>query len=314
MPYYKCTLGFARANTGWSENYYATVNVPTALLSSLQALINSRFLMLDPKVSCIGLRIANLGNTTPIRGTRMSQLLLPGNPEWKEAQQRLILPAFGSFTSAIVNSQPAEMRAVMQLQATLSNGRNKIRYLSDIPNVVIGGEPSTYISTGDPLWAKQLSLYLGQFTGFWGVLGQATGGQQFQILGFSYDSSTPPNLIVIVSTNSTPPPSFTPLQRIQVGGVRGPKGTHGTPTVNGQWHVLNYTVGAPGSPGMITLAGSGGISAAGLRLTDKSYVKYTNLSYLTITQLLPLRVGIHKRGRPFASPVGRRLTRLSLDP
>lgn len=304
MPVYRITTGYGQANMGWTETLWSPADTAPAVAAKLNKILTARAQMLWTVHSFIGVRIAE-------EGSRRKSVFLPAGPRfWEPAGTNIIIPARGARTGLGAATRPDQLRAVMQLRVTYGAGLSTLRYLSGIPDSISATEPATDDLTGDPAWVAAFSAFLGNvIQDGWQLKVLDPAQPERAIRSVPLQESAPGLVGVGVLTGETI--AALPGDRVHIRGQRKKHSATDKRTMNGQWVVDSVNTTLTTGQVVYFLRNSQGIDPTGFQLLGT--VQKVAKTFADITAINVHRVGIHKRGKPFASPVGRRSTRASLD-
>lgn len=305
---YKVTLVWAQNVMGVSETLYTpSVDTDTGVF-----LVNE---LLQARIQCMfdnqliqGVRIAQW------QTKRRSVMIIPPGGYFPGTKTAVTVPTRGFLKADVSAPTPAQLRDVLQFRCTYGSDRSVMRYLSGVPAQDIGPEPGTFLFQNSGAWLAGWNAYQGVITNRgWAVQGRdrSSAAGPYQVVGITQQTASP-GLIGIILRSSLAP-TFNMGDKIYTQGFRPKKGTR-APTLNGHWYLSSVdTTSQPGFT-ILYLRNSQGIDPNQQNFTDKTAV-YTNAYVLySISAIQPVRIGIHKRGRPFSCPRGRSLSRPSLDP
>lgn len=308
MPIYKVTYQFNQSVMSASENWYTANQSNEKLIGYLENLLAARFAMLQSNHDMVGVRVSLYG------AKRASSVLLPPRAYWPAVAKFLNVPINGTGKVQGKYGGPDQFRAAMQTRIGFGDTRQAIRYLAGAPDNVTTTEPGG-LSLGNNVPWEQAFFNFGNrlVDDGWCVRAQvpppATLLNQVQAVTSVSPATSPIGIQIDAATAPVIPPGSTVL----VQHFRPKKGTR-LPTINGTWTVLSVNATLVPNSLVVYLRGSDLIDPATVRITPNSTIWPQTYQLYPVQSISPLRVGIHKRGRPSMAPRGRRLTRLSLDP
>lgn len=306
MPVYRITTGYGQANMGWSETWWISGDAP-AVVGTLNKELTLRAQMLWDYDYFIGVRIAT-------EGSRRKSIYLPaGTRFWPESGTNVIIPATGARTGTGLATRADQVRAAMQLRVTYAGGLQTLRYLVGVPDSISSTEPATDDLAGNPDWVQKYQAWRDAIVNDgWMIkaLERAPGQPEPLIRSMQLQEAAPGLVGVGVLTGETI--GAVPGDRVHIRGQRKKPSAHDKRTMNGVWVVDSVNTTLVTGQVIYFLRNSEGIDPTQFRylgtVQKQAYV------FADVTAINVHRVGIHKRGRPFGSPRGRRLTHASLDP
>jgi hypothetical protein len=304
MPVYRITTGFSQANMGWSETWWTPDAEAPAVADLLNKELSLRAQMLWKIHSFIGVRIAQ-------EGTRRKSVFLPaGNRFWPPSGTSIIIPATGARTGMAAGTRPDQLRAVVQLRISYGAGLSTLRYLSGVPDSITSTEPATDDFQGDPAWVGAYGAWKESIMADgWQIKVLDPAQPERAIRSLPLQQSAPGLVGIGVLTGESL--SALPGDRIHIRGQRKKHSATDRRTMNGMWVVDSVNTTLTTGQVVYFLRNSEGIDPSGFQLLGSA--QRVARTYADITSINVHRVGIHKRGRPFGTPVGRRSTRQSLD-
>lgn len=307
MAVFRITTGYGQANMGWSETWWSPDASPAVVLGLMNKQMALRKAMLWTYDYFVGVRIAEEGSR------RKSQFFPAGNRDWPDAGGQLLIPSTGSRTGTALATRADQVRAALQLRLTYGTGYQTLRYLVGIPDSISATEPVTDDLAGDPAWVAAYTAWRDAIRGDnWQLKVRARGeaAPEENVASIQVQTAAPGLIGIGVAVDdaiSAPPGS-----RVHVRGQRKKPSVPDQRTMNGIWVVDSVNTTLVADQVIYFLRNSEGIDPTQFRyLGTIQRVLYT---FNDITDVHVHRVGIHKRGRPFGSPRGRRLTRRTLDP
>jgi len=307
MPVFRVTTGYGQANMGWSETWWTANNDAPALLTTINKQMALRKAMLWDYDYFVGLRIAEEG------ARRKSQFFPAGTRWWDAGGGNLLIPANGSRTGTALATRADQVRAALQLRVSYGSGRQTLRYLVGVPDSISATEPATDDLTGDPAWIAAYTAWR-----------DAIRDDDWQIKARTPSPTSPERLIRSIGLQTAEPGligvgvltgetlSVQPGDRVHIRGQNRKPSSADRRTMNGVWVIDSINSTLISGQVIYYLRNSEGIDPTQFRYLGT--VQKVEYSYQDITSIHVHRVGIHKRGRPFGSPRGRRLMRRTLDP
>ena len=299
----RVTTYFGQAQTGWSETWWYPGGLNTLFYSSLESMIRKRVDMLAANHQFLAVRITKEG------GDRFTRLLLGGGPTQLDfGGFALTLPSRGKEdgTGGNLEGPPDQVRSAIHLEVIRGAQRIGLRYLAGFPDTVsLTENPSLGIVPGAKWWDLFHQWRLEVIQKGWAIkaLDKGVGFPLLPVLTYRIRSAAPSVLGVVVS--STGAWTNTVGQKVSLQGVRMTR--KGLDSPNGTWIIDGTEVDVPLAQRTIWLRGTEGFDPETFLTLGK--VRAVSYTYATPTWLEPIRVGIHKRGKPFGSPVGRRPNR-----
>lgn len=311
MPHYRATFGFSNWLFGPSESYISkNFSTRGAFSTALQRLVDRRNDILPGNIQWAGIRISQVSEPT-INVRRRSKLFPPGSYTEAQAGYTLFVPPNGTYGLGTGNTAPDQARACLQISMRYNEDRFSIRYLSYVPDNILHNEPASVDFALNGAWLTAFNVFVGELTGEnWQIQARKTGGvfDPQPISEWVQADAVGSNLGIAIPSGTALPSGKG--DKIHVKNVVR-KGTDKL-SYNGKYIVkdVNTTL----VPGYVVyyLDGTGTGNAKSIKLPGN--VAPVALDFYNIQGVSPLRAGVHKRGKSFASPRGRRKTRISLDP
>lgn len=311
MPRAKVTLGMQQATIGPTESYVTPDGTLDTLQGIISDMINLRQDLLYENVNITGARVAL------VNPRRRSVFYPPGTHAPFAAAPPLIVPSQGELPVNINQGRHGDQaRACLQIRLRFSGDRTVLRYFSLIPDRVTSAEPSPPIFSGPTAaWKTAFDTFCNfLISGAWAVRARdLPPGSDPQnpvaltaIKSWVRSSGAPMNVGLVV--DALPAPGIAQGAFVQVSNVRR-RGTDRL-SYNGRYFVEE--VNTTQLPGKIVfyLRGTEAIDPDSIKLPGTVYpIRY---AFFAIQKIEPVRVGVHKRGKPLGSPVGRRVKRPSL--
>ena len=305
MARYKVTFGFVKYTMGPTENYVTPDWTSTQANDGIQNMMTARNAMLFTDWLWAGVRISDAVNK------QRSVFYPPGSYHPFGPALTLNVPSNGTYAPGGTDNRSDQTRAVMQIRLTYDTDRRVIRYLSGVPDGILKDEPASLNFTDFPTWVTRYNTWTNiLINAGWSIRARnrGTGFSEIPITNWTQAAGSPTNLGVVIP--DAPPSGITAGQFVSIKGVRR-KGTD-TLSYNGRYVVdsINTTL-IPGSL-IVYLRGTESGEPASIKLLGT--IQRIGYTYFPIQQVEAIRAGIHKRGKPLGTPLGRRKKRLSLDP
>jgi len=300
MPVYRVTTFFGQANMGWSETWWTTQSTLNNALKVSSNLIGFRNDLLTQQHSILAVRVATEGSKA------QSQLLLPGNQTLGNGGETINVPANGDYPEGSSSLQYDQVRANLHCIYLLGGRRLSLRYMVGIPDVSSKTESATLDGINPAQWWlkwRQYHNYL--MNAGWQIkcLERGSGNPERKIRRW-VTRGTPPDVAGVQLAPGTTV-AVEVGDEVQIKGVK--MSSDGIRTPNRKWVVEDLIAGTSENGPTIYLRGSEGIDPSTIRILGTFRpVKY---EYLTFDDYRALRVGVHKRGKAFGSPVGRAKTK-----
>jgi hypothetical protein len=297
------TMFFSQAQTGWSETWWYPLGLNTLFYARAEAMAASRMLMLNTNHQMVAMRITQEG------ANRFTRLILPGG-------NTLIDAGGGTINVQVKGSEQGfggdlegpsdQIRAAMHLEIIKAGQRIGLRYLAGIPDDLSLTENPTLNKSFNKVWYKLFNIWREKIiTDGWAIktLDKGVGFPLLPVQTYRLRTAAPSVLGVVI--DSALPFTLGIGQKVAIQGVRMTRG--GLDSPNGQWIIDGVEVNAPTAQRTIWLRGTEGFDPATFLTLGK--VRGVSYTFTAPTWIEPIRVGIHKRGKPFGSPVGRRKSR-----
>jgi len=299
----RVTMYFGQAQTGWSETWWYPEGRNTLFYSRLQAMVAKRVDMLVANHSLLAVRLTEEG------ANRFTRLLIAGGETALDAGLPAInLPGRGKEdgVGSNVEGPPDQVRSAIHMEVINGGQRIGLRYLAGFPDDLSLTENPTLSRTFHKVWWQNCLAWRSRILEDGWAIKALNKGADFPlmpVMTYRIRSAAPSVLGLVVS--STHPFTAVQGQKIALQGVRMTR--RGLDTPNKTWIIDGSEVDVPLSQRTIWLRGTEGFDPDTFMALGKARVVshyYQRPSFLEF-----IRVGIHKRGKPFGSPVGRRKTR-----
>ncbi|HEX4614111.1 MAG TPA: hypothetical protein VH092_38365 [Urbifossiella sp.] len=303
MPSIKVVFGFQQSVFGPSESYVSQSVSPTDYGAKVQKLLDARALLLNATDGVVGVRIGEAS------GVRRSNLYPPGSYTLLRDGIDLVVPASGKFAAPGADAPTDQARSCLQIRTQFDDSRHATRYLSLVPDVILRAEPGSFDLSASPKWQINFNLFRELLISEqWGTVANdhSAGNPQIAISGW-VRSAAAPNLLGI-KVPAAPPPGIVENKFLLVSGTRRRGDTR--ISYNGKYYVdsLNTTV----LPGFVVAYLRGTEAGDPDSVKIPGFFRRVSPVPLPFQKYSPVRAGTHKRGRPFVTPVGRRVKRASL--
>lgn len=299
----RTTWYFGQAQTGWSETWWYPQGKGTLYYQEVEALTEARVAMLGASHNLLAVRMTEEG------AGRFTRLLLAGKKTTVDnGLLNFILPSRGKEdgTGGDVEGAADQVRAALQVEVVKGGQRLGLRYLAGIPDDISLTEPQTMNTDFLKKWWRQFAIWRTELiTSGWAIksLDKGVGFPLIPVVTYRLRTAAPSVLGVVMSSTAT----WTHVQgqKVALQGVRMTR--RGLKSPNGTWVIDGVEVDEGLAQRTVWLRGTEGFEPDTFLTLGK--VRGVAYSYQLPTWLEPHRVGIHKRGKPFGSPVGRRPNR-----
>lgn len=294
---------FGQAQTGWSETWWYPNGRSTTFYGKLQSMVNKRVSMLAANHSLLAIRLTDEG------ANRFTRLIVAGGSTALDAGLPVItLPGRGREDGggSNVEGPPDQVRAALHMEVIRDAQRIGLRYLAGFPDDISLTENPTLNTNFAKKWWELFGQWREEIIeNGWAIkaLNKGTDFPLMPVLTYRLRTAAPSVLGVVV--NSGLPFTNTIGQKVALQGVRMTR--KGLESPNRTWIIDGVEVDVPTSQRTIWLRGTEGFDPSTFLTLGK--VRAVSYYYQAPSWLEPIRVGIHKRGKPFGSPVGRRPTR-----
>lgn len=294
---------FGQAQTGWSETWYYPGGRNTLFYSRLQAMVTKRVDMLSANHNLLAVRMSEEG------ASRFTRLILAGGPTAIDVTGGSItLPVRGKEDGigSNVEGPPDQVRSAIHMEVINGGQRIGLRYLAGFPDDISLTENPTLNSNFAKKWWSLFGLWRTELlAGGWAIkaLNKGVAFPLTDVLTYRLRAAAPAVLGVVISSAATW--THTVGMKVALQGVRMTR--KGLDSPNGTWIIDDVEVNAPLAQRTIWLRSTEGFDPTTFLTLGK--VRAVSYYYQIPSWLEPIRVGIHKRGKPFGSPVGRRPTR-----
>jgi hypothetical protein len=311
MTVYRVTFGFQNSIYGATETYYSReFGTVASFCDSLAFLIDKRNELVNVTTNWVGVRISQYSGAG-VNRRRRSKLFPPGTYKLNRDGFSLVVPAVGGYDTVALNSKPDQSRACLQIRLTYDTDRSVMRYLAFVPDNVLYGEPASVQLDKNVVWQSRYNIFVDRVTnGDWQLQARRTGGvyDPQPIREWVQAAVAPLNLGVAIPAASALPAGIG--DKIHVKNSRR-KGTDKL-SYNGKYYVAGVNTTLSPDNVIYYLRGTESGDASSVKLLGT--VEPVAYQLYVIQGITPLRAGVHKRGKPFTTPLGRRKTRVSLDP
>lgn len=300
MPTFRITWYFGHYNTGWSETWHKEATTPTSLKIPVENLTAARLNMLPIDAKCLAVRISDAD------GQRYSRLFVPGNLNLLERKGLVLeLGRDGAYPTESNIVSTDQVRAALQVELVEKNRRIAMRYMAGIPDLLSASEPATVALARVPKWKELFDKWaLEVWNKDFGimVLNKEDKNPLLPVKNWTIINNNVSELAFTVNNH----PDFLPKQsdKVAVQLVRMTNTSYKSP--NGTWIVSSVTPSQGTGETTVSLRSSEGYDPAYFTLLGK--VRLVKHVLMVPDMLLPFRVGIHKRGKPFGLLVGRKKT------
>jgi hypothetical protein len=299
----RVTWFFGQAQSGWSETLWFPNGRGTQFYAELQELTVKRVDMLAANHSLLAVRVTDEG------ANRWTRLIVADKPTRIDAGLPIIkLPGRGKEDGVGSNLEgpPDQVRAALQTEVVRDGQRIGLRYLAGIPDSITETEPKTFNDDFTKTWWKLFNNWRVELlTSGWAIqaLNKGTNFPLIDVITYRLRAAAPSVLGVTISTSAAW--THTIGKKVALQGVKMTR--RGLESPNKTWIIDGVESDVPNAQRTIWLRGTEAFDPDTFMTLGK--IRAVEKSYVVPTHLEPLRVGIHKRGKPFGSPVGRRPTR-----
>ena len=299
----RVTHYFGQGRTGWSETWWYPPGLGSTFWGKLQSMTEKRCDLLVANHTLLAVRVTVEG------ANRFTRLINAGGPTAIDAAGPIItLPGRGKEDGlgTRVEGPPDQVRAAMHLEVVKAGQRIGLRYLAGFPDSISKTEDLTLDKTVNTIWWDLFAAWRQEIVdNGWAIklLDKGTGFPLTNVITYRLRVAAPSVLGVVIPLAA--PFTHTPGMRVLLQGVRMVR--KGLDSPNGQWYIDGIETDVPNSLRTIWLRGTEGFDPDTFLTLGKLRAKQEG--FQTPSWLEPVRVGIHKRGKPFGSPVGRRTTR-----
>lgn len=306
MSNYVFTPNWGNTWIGATEKYITADISPTAAEAQFTDLMRLRAALLPTTSYFVGWRVGING------GQRSSTLVRAPLDTFWPTGSIINIASRGSSSPTNANGWPPLMQHSVQLNVRFAGVRLARKFLSGVPQNVVGGQPATLTLANNTNWSKGLSDLFDFLTNnSYQIAAQNTPtGGNYSVTNIAPATTSGGNIGLGLS--GVAPGAITAGQTIMTQHFLPAKGTR-APTINGHWTVDSVNTSSPTSA-VVFLRNSGAVDPAEVRISQKSIVFVKNISLFTIQGLNANLLITHKRGKAGGSLRGRRLTRPSLDP
>lgn len=314
MPIYRVVIAMNQSVGGWSEAYYTRGNVsPGAFPARLSTLINARRNMMFTNQEFVSFRVGDVG-TDPnnISFRRKSTPFPPGKFPFPGTGVVVDFPERGIVAIIPETNRPDQLRVALNVRVSYGDGLSTTRYLAAPPDQISRYEPATLNFDASPTYLASYNAWRTEVSTNWALVARGVGASYpiINVNGVFRREASPALFGVSVNAAGTPAPNWTVGDTVHLRNfLSRPR----VPSVNGaKWQVdsINTTL-MPGSI-IYWLRVSELVDPS--RIKKMGSIQKVGYALQNITGIEAYRIGVHKRGRPFSAPRGRRLARPTLDP
>lgn len=306
MPTYRTKMGYGQNNIGWSETWWLTGEAP-GVANVINQMMIYRAEMLWDTDYWVGVSVAQEGSR------RKSQFFPAGTRYWTAAGKNLIIPTRGTQTGTSAAKRQDQVRAALQLRLQFNGGYSTLRYLCPVADGLTTTEGVPDDLQGNPAWVEAFN----QWREFMVTSGAQIKGlipapdNPERTIRNMYLQEAAPGLIG-VGVLTADALDLTTSARVHIRGQKKKPSNPDQRTMNGVWVVDSVNTTQVSGQVIYYLRNTEGIDPTSFRFLGT--VQVEKKTFYDVESLTVHRAGIHKRGRPFGSPRGRRLTRRTLDP
>jgi len=246
---------------------------------------------------CDGVRISEEG------ANRKPRLLVPGNNPLGNAVNSILVPPNGTYVQASDAITWDQVRTCLQLAFEKDGNRIALRYLAGIPDQVTLTENPTFNFDGAPRWANEYNQwrieYLNKGWSIKMLLKDGTNPER-AISNWQLKAGDPSILGCTIAGTGTL--AVVAGDAVNVRAVR--MSADGLRSPNGLWIVESVDESIPLNRTIIYLRNAVGFDPANIK--KLGFIRKRVFQYVSPTFFSAVRAGIHKRGKAFSSPRGRR--------
>lgn len=300
MATFRISTFYGQAAFGWSETFWRDSPTIEGLHDFVEQLLALRAATLSQRVNFLGVRLSEDGNK------RSSRLFIAGTTEMVKNGPVLAVPPNGLLADRPSGQDPLtfdQVRAALQLEVLIGSRRLAFRYFCGIPDQVSGSEPDV-TNFGKPAsWWTAFNAWRNYASTNFTVRTTRTyaAGEDRPITKWVQQDAAPG--LVGIQTDFAPALSPKNTDKVTVTGAR--LRAPGFKSPNGVWQVDSVVNGVAPTQ-TIYLRNSTSLDIT--QIITPGTVRIQVKAFVTITDLKPFRVGIHKRGGPFGQLLGRRKT------
>lgn len=297
MPQYRVTSFFGQANMGWSETWWINKTTINEAIKAAALMLEFRNDLLTRIHSILAFRVATEGQNAK------SQLLLPGRQGLAAGQEAVDIPGVGDYPEGSTNLGYDQVRANLQVVYLNQGEKVSLRYMVGIPDISSKTEAATLDTTSPAQWWQRFATYHVHLqSAGWTIKALNRGPENpFRNIVRWVNRGTPPSVAGIQLAQGSSV-AVAVGDKVQVSGVKMADRQMRAP--NGQWTVDEVVAGTSQAGPTIYLRRSEALDLESIDLLGK--FRPVSYIYRPFDQVRALRMGIHQRGKPFNSPVGRR--------
>lgn len=303
MPAARVTYFFGQASSGWSETWWHPDGLTTSLWDRITSFAEKRVAMLNTHHNLLAARVSEEG------ANRFTRLVLAGKrTRIDNGGKDVTLPGRGKEdgVGGDIEGPPDQVRSAMQIEVIRLGKRIGLRYLAGFPDDISLTEPATLNTDFAKQWWKLFGAWRLQVINDGWTIKELDKGAGFPLIAVQTYRlrEAAPSVLGVVISSAQPFPNVVG-QKVALQGVRTV--SRGGWSPNGTYFIDGIDNNEMTGQRTIWLRGSEGYDPSDFATLGK--VRAVSYTYVAPTWLEPLRVGVHKRGKPFGSPVGRRKIR-----
>lgn len=300
----RVTYYFGQGSGGWSETWWHPDGISTSIWKRIEDLAKARVGALNTQHELVGVRVSEEG------GDRFTRLFLGGGVTTINANSGTIdLPGRGAqevISGKIQEGPPDQLRAAMHLEIIRGGRRIALRYLAGIPDSISLTENPTINKNPIQGWWDLFGNWRSKVLADGWTIKQLDKTAAFPLIAvqtYRLRDAAPSVLGVVI--DSAQPWTIAVGGKVALQGVRMREAGWATP--NKTYFVDGVEVNSTLGQRTIWLRASEGYDPSIFATLGK--IRGVSYTYVAPEWIEPIRVGIHKRGKAFGSPVGRRKTR-----
>lgn len=300
MAAVRMTMYFGQAQTGWSETLWYQPGINTQFWTKMQAMCQKRVDMLQANHNLLAVRVTEEG------ANRQTRLILAGGPTQIDSSGLTVrIASRGGENGTGTNAEgpPDQVRAAMHLEVIKDGKRLGLRYLAGIPDKISLTENPTLGKDVQTVWWNLFDLYRQAFINDgWSIkaLDKSTAFPLIEVVSYRLRAAAPSVLGLVIPLAQ--PWTHGVGMKVALQGVKMTR--KGLKSPNGPHIIDAQETDTPNGTRTVWLRRTEDFDPSTFLTLGK--VRAVSYAYVQPTWIEPIRVGIHKRGKPFGSPVGRR--------
>lgn len=295
---------FGQGAAGWSETWWHPDGLSTAIWSRIEKLANARVGLLNTHHELVAVRVSEEG------ANRFTRLFIGGTTTRVGIGDiPITLPGKGAaevVAGSTPEGPPDQVRAAMHIELTRAGRRIALRYLAGFPDDISLTERQTIDKSPLKSWWKLFANWKAAIINDGWAIKLLDKGNNFPLINvqtYRLWEAEPSVLGVVI--DAAQPWTIGIGGKVALQGVRMKE--QGWKSPNNTYFVDSVEVNQQLGQRTIWLRGSEGFDPSIFATLGK--IRGVNYVYTAPEDLDGIRVGIHKRGKSFGAPVGRRKTR-----